>query len=69
MKSGQLIEYNKIFFFKHHTENETGKLVPDPFLLFKKVIHEVKASDLQLGFNISQYPSTWHAIKTNYIKF
>ena len=36
----------EIFLFKHHAENETGKLVPDRFLLL------VKASGLQLDFNI-----------------
>ena len=35
MKLGQLIEYNKIFFFKHYAENEAGGLVPDLFLFFK----------------------------------
>ena len=40
------------FFFNNHIENEAGKLVPDFFLLFKKASHEVKASDLQLTFNI-----------------
>ena len=33
-------------------ENETDRLVPDLFLVFKKVLHEVKASGLQLRFNI-----------------
>ena len=32
MKSGQLIEYNEIFFFKNHAENKAGKLIPDHFL-------------------------------------
>ena len=32
----------EIFFFKHHTENETGKLVPDLFLFLKKALYEVK---------------------------
>ena len=35
MKFDQAIEYNKkIFFFKNHAENETGRLVPDLFLFF-----------------------------------
>ena len=33
MKLGQLIEYNKRFFFKNCAENEARRLVPD---LFKK---------------------------------
>ena len=51
MKFGHLIGYNKIFFFKNNAENEAGKLVPDP-LFFEKALNEVKASGLQLSFNI-----------------
>ena len=55
MKFGQLIEYNKInIFFKNHAENEAGRLVPDHFLFFKKALYKVKASGLQIGFNIFQ---------------
>ena len=50
MKLGQLIEYNKIFFFKNRVENEAGKLVPNLFL--KKALYEVKANGLQLDFDI-----------------
>ena len=59
MKFGQLIEYNKrnifhqkscrtkeIFSFKSHSKKETGRLVPDLFLLFKKALYKVKASGL-----------------------
>ena len=35
---------------------------------FKKALYEVKASDLQLKFNVFRQPSTWHTIKTNCIK-
>ena len=52
MKFGQVIEYNKIFFFEKHADNEAGRLVPDLFFCFLKALHEVKASDLQLSFNI-----------------
>ena len=53
MKLGQVIEYNKrIFFFKDQAENEAGRPVPDLFLFFKKALYEVKASSLQLSFNI-----------------
>ena len=38
--------------FKNYAENETGRLVPDLFLFFKKAKYEVKASGLQLSFNI-----------------
>ena len=41
-----------MFFFKNHSENETGSLVPDLFLLFKKALYEIKASGLQLRFNV-----------------
>ena len=36
LKFGQLIEYNKIFFFKNYLENEAERLVPDLFLDFEK---------------------------------
>ena len=36
MKLGQLIEYNKIFFFKIYTEDESGRQVRDFILAFKK---------------------------------
>ena len=53
MKLGQFIDYNKInTFFKNHAENEAGRLVPHHFSLFKKASYEVKASDLQVSFNI-----------------
>ena len=44
MKFGHLIEYNK--------GNETGRLVPDLFLFFEKALWKVKASGVQLRFNI-----------------
>ena len=43
MKFDQLIGYS---FFKNHTESE------DLFLFSQKTLHEVKASGLQLSFNI-----------------
>ena len=53
MKFGQLIEYNKRnISLKHPTESETERLVPDLFLLFKTALYKVKASGLQLSFNI-----------------
>ena len=42
----------EIFFFKNHAENETGKVVPDLFLLFKKALNEVKAGGLQVSFDM-----------------
>ena len=49
MKFGHLKE---IFFFKNHAENEADKLVPDLFLLFKKALHKLEASCMQLSFKI-----------------
>ena len=52
MEFGQVIDNNKRnSFFKNQAENETGKLVPD-LLVFKKALYEVKASGLQLSFNM-----------------
>ena len=52
MKFGQVENITReIFFFENHTENEAGKLVPNLFLFFKKALHEVKISSLQLSFN------------------
>ena len=31
-----------MFFFKNHAENEAGKIVSDLFLIYKKVLYEVK---------------------------
>ena len=48
----------------YYAENVSKRLVPDLFLLFKKASYEVKASGLQLSFNIFRQPSTWLSIKT-----
>ena len=50
-KFDPLIECEKIFFFKNHTENETG-LIPDFFLFLKKASNDVKASGQHLSSNI-----------------
>ena len=39
-------------FFENHAINDSGRLVPDQYLFFKKPLYEVKASDLQLNFKI-----------------
>ena len=53
MKLGKLIEHTReIFVFKNYAENEAGRLVPDLFKFFKYAEYEVKASDLQLSFNV-----------------
>ena len=39
LKFGQIKEHNKKKkFFKNHAENEAGRLVPEPFLFFKKAL-------------------------------
>ena len=53
MKLGPLIECNKInIFHQNHAENEAGRLVLDLFLFFKKALYVVKATGLQLSFDI-----------------
>ena len=45
MKFGQLIQYKKRnIFLQKSCKNETGRLVPDLFLFFRKALYEVKAS-------------------------
>ena len=56
MKFCQLMEYNKRnIFFKKHGKNEARRLVPDLFLFFKNALRELKASGLQLSFNIFRW--------------
>ena len=45
------------FSFKNHAEVKAWRLVLYLFLFFKKALHEVKASGLQLSFNAFQLPS------------
>ena len=53
MKLGQLIECNnKKIFVKNYAENEEWRLVPDFFVFFKNAEHEIKATGMQLSFNI-----------------
>ena len=60
MKLGQLIDYKRIeiFFLKNNAENEAGILVPGLFLFFKYAQYGLKASGLQLNFNIFRKLST-----------
>ena len=37
---------------KNYAENEVGTLVPEPFLIFRKAMYEIKASGHRLNFNI-----------------
>ena len=41
-----------MFFFKYHAENESGKLVPDPVLFFKKALRKTQAAGQHLSVNI-----------------
>ena len=54
IKFGQSIEYNRrnIFLQNSCKKKETERLVPDIFLIFKKALFEVKASNLLLSFDI-----------------
>ena len=52
MKFSQLIQSKlKIFFFKNHAENDSGRLVPDLFSFLEKALDEVKANGLKLSFS------------------
>ena len=49
---GTRIQQEENFFFKSHVENEAGRLGPNLFFFSKNTLHDVKASGLQLSFNI-----------------
>ena len=64
----QLIKYNErdIFLQKHHAEKETGRLVPDLFLFFKKLyIGQVVSTLVLIYFG---GPRLRHTIKTKLIR-
>ena len=52
MKFGQLIEYNHRNIFIQKSCTKAGRLVPGLFLFFEKALYQLKASDLELSFNI-----------------
>ena len=53
MKFGQAIEYYKRnTFLQKSCRNVAERLVPDIFLVLKEALDEVKASGLQVSFNI-----------------
>ena len=57
MKFGQLIECDKRDQVeKNQVENEARRLVSYLFLFFKKALYKIKASGLQISFNIFRYP-------------
>ena len=41
-----------MFLFKNYAKTEAEELVPDLLLFFEKSSYEIKASDVQLRFNI-----------------
>ena len=49
MTIGVLLDISKR---KKSAENETERLVPDPFLFFKKALHEEKASGQHFSLDI-----------------
>ena len=52
MKFGELMKYNvKKIFLKNHTENETGRRVPNLFFFFKKALKKGKLC-MHLNLNI-----------------
>ena len=69
MTTDQFIEHNKRnIFLQIHEKNEAERLVSDLFLIFKRILYELKASGFQLIFHIFPQSSTWHVIKANCIK-
>ena len=62
----------EIFLSKDHEQNEAGRLDPDLFWFSKRALYEVKASGLQLSFNIylttPNLASRIYAIKMNFIE-
>ena len=70
MKFGHVIEYNMRNIFLQIScrkiDRETSSR-PLFCFFFSKALLEVKASGLQLSFNILRQSSIWHTIKTNCI--
>ena len=72
MKFGQLIEYpTRNIFLKDIMQKmrRGNKFQSTFFQFFKKVLHQVKLSGLQLDFTKFRQASNQHAIETNYLKF
>ena len=69
MAIDQFIEHNKRnIFLEIHEQNEADRLVSDLFLIFKRILYQLKASGCQLIFHIFRQSSSWHVIKANCIK-
>ena len=64
MQFRKLIEYNTRNIFLQISCRKWGRETSSrPFLFFKIALYEVKASGLQLSFNIFQWPSAWYTTK------
>ena len=68
MKFVQLIDYKKENVFLQKYSKRSREASSRPLFVSLKSFYKVKASGLQLSFNIFRYPSIWHAIKANCIK-
>ena len=68
MKIGQVIEHNNKNNFSKITQKMRQETSFQTSFYLIKPLHEVKASGLQLSFNILRQSSPLHAIKTNCIK-
>ena len=73
MKLDQVTEYNNINFLIQKSCRKRRRITSSRSLFFKqkkkKALYEVKASAMQLNFNIFQKLSTWYRIKTNNMRF
>ena len=58
MKFGQLIEYKRNIFLQKLCGKRGKETSSRPLYFFRKSLNEVKASGLQLSFNIFRQPST-----------
>ena len=71
MKFGQLIEYDKKnIFLKDHAENQTGRLVPELFLILKKKQKEVVLTYFgrpRHGHTIKRNCTTFEAVDPKYL--
>ena len=68
MKIGQVIEHNNRNIFSKIMQKMRQETSFQTSFYLTKPLHEVKASGLQLSFNILRQSSPLHAIKTNCIK-
>ena len=73
MKLDQVTEYNNINFLIQKSCRKRRRITSSRSLFLKKkkkkALYEVKASAMQLNFNIFQKLSTWYRIKTNNMRF